>query len=143
MPNHQYPSLLRRLGVISYDSLLIMAVSIFYGIVYLSISKLLFNVEADRPSGVIFQLGWLITFIGFYTYFWRKGGQTTGMRAWRVKILSDNGTPPTIKQCLVRLIIAPIGWLLFITAFFHPRKQWLHDSISQTHLVFLPKEKKQ
>ena len=136
-----YPSPLRRFGVVIYDSLLIMAVSIFYGIVYIAISKLIFSVEADRPSGVLFQIGWLLTFIGFYTYFWKKGGQTTGMRAWRVKIQNKEGNSPSIQQCLLRLVTAPIGWLLFITAFFHPQQQWLHDSLSQTALVLLPKEK--
>ena len=142
MPDYLSPSPLRRLGIFTYDILLVMAVSIFYGLVFIAISKLVFNVQADGPKGTLFQLGWLFTIISFYTYFWRKGGQTTGMRAWRVKILSSEHTTPTIAQCLIRLLTAPIGWLLFITAFFHPQKQWLHDSASKTQLVLLEKEKK-
>jgi len=141
-PTSSYPSPLRRLAVVAYDSLLIITVSIFYGLVYVGISKLIFSVEADRPSGIIFQLGWLLTFIGFYTYFWRKGGQTTGMRAWRVKILDSNNDKPTNKQCLIRLITAPIGWLLFFTAYTNSNRQWLHDKLSRTQLVLLEKEKK-
>lgn len=138
----QYPSPLRRFAIVIYDSLLIMAVSIFYGIVYLGLSKLLFNVEADRPSGILFQLGWLLTFVGFYTYFWRKGNQTTGMRAWRVKIQSEDGNTPNITQCLLRLITAPIAWPLFFTAFSNAERQWLHDKLSKTQLILLEKEKK-
>lgn len=143
MPNHiLYPSPLRRFGVVIYDSLLIIAVSFIYGYIYIAISKLVFNIETDSPSGFLFQVGWLLTVISFYTYFWKKGGQTTGMRAWRIEIQSKEGHSPSIPQCILRLATAPIGWLLFATSFFHPQQQWLHDILSQTQLVLIPKPAK-
>jgi uncharacterized RDD family membrane protein YckC len=160
----KHPSILRRLAIVMYDCLLIIAVSIAYGIIYIVIGKfvfsieadspsglfyqfivigkLVFTMEADRPSGLFYQLGWLATVVGFYSYFWMKGGETTGMRAWRVKITDLNGNSPSLSQCIIRLFSSPIGWLLFFTALFDKNKQWLHDRLSKTQLLLLPKEPK-
>jgi uncharacterized RDD family membrane protein YckC len=138
----QYPSLFRRFAIIIYDYLLIIAVCIAYGIIYIAIGKLVFNMEADRPSGLFYQVGWLLTVVGFYSYFWMKGGETTGMRAWHVKITDLDGNSPSLSKCIIRIFTSPFGWLLFFTALFDKNKQCLHDRISQTQLRFLPKEKK-
>ena len=137
-----YPSLLRRFAIINYDLLLLMAVSMAYGIVYLGIAKLIFQMETDRASGLLFQLGWPLTIFLFFCYFWKKGGQTTGMRAWRVQLLTAEGTAPTIAQCALRFLLALIGWLLFFSAWFDDNRQLLHDRWSKTQLILLPKIKK-
>jgi uncharacterized RDD family membrane protein YckC len=142
MTNHNtaaQPSLLRRFAVINYDGLLLMAVSIGYGLIYLAIGKLVFHMNVDRPAGIVFQLGWLLSIVGFFCYFWMRGGQTTGMRAWRVQITNGNGNAPTIGQCLLRFILAPLGWLLFFTFWLNPNRQMLHDQWSNTRLILLPK----
>ncbi|MGH1439110.1 MAG: RDD family protein [Cellvibrionaceae bacterium] len=139
---HQYPSLLRRFATINYDLLLLMAVSIGYGLIYIGIAKLIFGVTTDRATGLFFQLGWLLTLVGFFCYFWMKGGQTTGMRAWRMKIGTLEGEPPQLMQCIARFLLAPLGWLCFFTSFFDANKQCLHDKLSKTQLILLPKEKK-
>ncbi len=136
----QYPSLLRRLSIVMYDYLLIIAVCITYGIIYIAIGKLVFSMEADRPSGLFYQIGWLVTVVGFYAYFWMKGGQTTGMRAWRVQITTLDGKPPQLSHCVIRFFISPIGWLLCLSALLDKNKQCLHDKLSKTQLVLLPKE---
>ncbi len=140
--SHQYPSLLRRFATINYDCLLLMAVSIAYGLVYIGIAKLLFGMTSDRATGFIFQLGWLLSIAAFFCYFWIKGGQTTGMRAWRIKITNANGGPPSLKQSLLRFVLSPIGWLCCVSALFDAQKQCLHDRWSQTQLIMLEKEKK-
>jgi uncharacterized RDD family membrane protein YckC len=136
----QYPSIMRRFAIVAYDCLLIIAVCIAYGVFYIIIGKFVFNMESDRPSGLFFQVGWLATVIGFYSYFWIKGGETTGMRAWHVKITDLNGNTPNLAQCLIRLITSPIGWLFFFTALFDKNKQSLHDRLSRTQLRLIPKE---
>lgn len=126
------PSLPLRLAIICYDILLLIAVSIAYGYVYLAIASLFTHAPVLKGFG--FQLGWLVTIASFYSYFWIKGGQTTGMRAWKIKIRAENQQGPTLTQCLVRLFFAPIGWLLFFTVYFDPKKQYLHERLSGTQL---------
>lgn len=140
-PSNQHPSLIRRFAVINYDLLLLMAVSMAYGIVYIGIAKLLFGMSADRATGLLFQMGWLLTILGFFCYFWKKGGQTTGMRAWRIRITDEKGNDPMLGSLILRFFLAPLGWLLFFTAFFDKRKRCLHDSLSRTQLVLIDKEK--
>lgn len=141
-PSTLRPSLLRRLAIIVYDLLLLVAVSMAYGLVYIGISKLLFGMSADRATGLLFQLGWLATLFGFFAYFWMRGGQTTGMRAWRVQITDQQGNPPLLTQCAARFVLAVLGWLCFFTAFFDKNKQCLHDNWSGTQLILLEKPKK-
>lgn len=133
------PSLIKRLAAISYDSLLLIAVCMLYGLVYIGISKLL-GAEEDSASGILFQLGWLASIYGFFCYFWMRGGQTTGMRAWRIKITTPDQTPPTFLQCLLRFTLAPIGWLLFFTLWLDPQQRGLHERWSGTQLMLLPKQ---
>lgn len=140
--NPEYPSLLRRFATINYDLLLLVAVSIAYGLIYLGIAKLIFGVNSDRATGLLFQLGWLASIASFYVYFWMKGGQTTGMRAWRIQITNLAGDAPSLKQALLRFLLAPLGWLCFFTAFFDPQQQCLHDKLSATQLILLKQEKK-
>lgn len=138
----QHPSILRRFAIVIYDYLLIIAVCIAYGVVYIIVGKFVFNMESDRPSGLFYQIGWLATVIGFYSYFWMKGGETTGMRAWHVKITDLHGNTPSLIKCLVRLLTSPIGWLFFFTALFDDNQQGLHDRLSQTQLRLVLKAKK-
>lgn len=135
----KHPSLLRRFMIILYDSLLIAAVSMAYGILYMAIAKWLFQVDNDRAEGLLFQLGWLFSVVGFFCYFWIKGGQTTGMRAWKTKIVNEQNTRPSVGQCLLRILLAPIGWLLFFSSFFDSQQRCLHDIGSKTQLILLDK----
>ena len=42
----------------------------------------------------------------FYGWFWLHGGQTLGMRAWRLKLVTDDGRPLTAGDCLRRSVFA-------------------------------------
>lgn len=137
----QQPSLLRRFAIINYDTLLLMAVSIAYGLVYIGINKIITQSEADNAKGLLFQVGWLLSIFAFFCYFWMRGGQTTGMRAWRVQIVSVDGTAPSLSQCIVRFLLAALGWAFFFTCFFHPQQQMLHDCWSNTQLILVDKHK--
>ncbi|MFT6791661.1 MAG: putative RDD family membrane protein YckC [Cellvibrionaceae bacterium] len=142
MAKLQHPSVIRRFVILSYDFLLLLAVSMAYGLIYIAISKWLFGVEVDRATGLFFQLGWLFSIFSFFCYFWIRGGQTTGMRAWRVKLIGINKLTPGIWQCALRFLFATVGWIFFFTVWSHPDRQMLHDRWSDTRLILLPKEKK-
>lgn len=137
----QYTPIWRRFAAIIYDTLLVTAVSMGYGGLCLGIGFILFDDKEILTSSVFFQIGWLIVIVGFFCYFWRKAGQTLGMRAWRLRVVTqDNSAFPSITQCLVRCILAPIGLGLFMTAFLRQDQQCLHDISSGTCVILLPKE---
>ncbi|WP_407332166.1 RDD family protein [Enterovibrio sp. 27052020O] len=46
---------------------------------------------------------------GFYGYFWSQAGQTVGMKAWKLKLVSEFGGNVTFTQALIRMATACLG----------------------------------
>ncbi|MDH5184728.1 MAG: RDD family protein, partial [Gammaproteobacteria bacterium] len=82
-------SVLKRLYALIYDGLLLIAIDMVF--VLLPASFLITFKEMDTHSS-----GYVATIIAatllvhylFYTWFWTHGGQTLGMRAWKLKLIS-------------------------------------------------------
>lgn len=86
---------------------------------------------------------WLVT--GLYTtYSWRYGGQTLGMRPWRLHMMADEGRTTTWKALWLRYAIGNLslflGGLGFWWAWFDRDGLTWHDRISHTRLVRQPKQ---
>jgi uncharacterized RDD family membrane protein YckC len=80
------------------------------------------------------------------TYFvisWRRGGQTIGMRAWRLRVVRSDGTALDTRQALVRfgvslMSLAALG-LGFFWALFDAQNRTWHDIAAGTVMVRLSK----
>ena len=135
-------SLFVRIAAMVYDGLLILAMWMVITIIAIAINDGT-AVEAGNPilSSILF-----ITFFAFYAKFWTHGGQTLGMRAWRLKIVNVQQGQITLVQCLLRLVMAVIGLAAFglgyIWVFIDKDKLAWHDRFSYTRIVRLPKETK-
>jgi uncharacterized RDD family membrane protein YckC len=79
----------------------------------------------------------------FYIWFWRRTGQTLGMIAWRIKVLSLNNCHLSLKQGLIRFFAAwPafwIGGLGYLWMYIDKDGDALHEKISRSKTVLLPK----
>ena len=76
--------------------------------------------------------------VAYYVVSWRKGGQTIGMRAWRIVVRADAGSL-SLGHALLRLGVgafALIGWAWCI---FDPQRRALHDLAAKTSVVFVPR----
>ena len=140
-----YPSLWRRFAAIVYDCLLLFAISMAYGGMCIAFSKMLFPSATDTVHGIFFQLGWTLTLMGFFCYFWRRGGQTLGMRAWRLRLVQQDGsTIITYRQCLFRCLFATLSLLLLGIGYWWSLvdrdRQTLHDRLTGTRTVLLLKK---
>jgi len=90
------------------------------------------------------ELVWLLTLaFGYYAISWRRGGQTLGMRAWRLRLVGVDDRKPGWSALLARwllawpsLLLAGSGW---IAAWFDPHRDALHDRWSSTRVLRLPK----
>lgn len=141
--------LFRRIGAILYDSLLIMALSMVYGGLILAIKYKILGVSlaiGEKASvGLLGFLGLVALIVTFFCFFWRRAGQTTGMRAWRLKLVNDAGGPPSLQQCIVRCALAPLSLAVFglgyLWCLIDRDGSCLHDRISHSQIVLLPKEK--
>ena len=96
------------------------------------------------PAGLQ-RLSWLLILLLFFGIFWRRAGQTLGMQAWRIKLVTDSGGSPTWRQVAVRLLGALLSalslgagcWWRFVP----PHRRYWHDRLSQTYFVLIPKDR--
>lgn len=143
-PSNSLPrcSLPRRLAAILYDTMLLIAILLLASLVALPIL-------GDAPSTpllLLFRLYLVVVSFGFFAWFWLHGGQTLGMRAWRIRLQRMDGGPITPWQALLRFLVASLSWLLFGLGFLwslidRERLTW-HDRYSLSELVVLPKKEK-
>lgn len=87
---------------------------------------------------------WLITVCFAYLGgCWRYGGMTVGMRAWRVKIVSDDDQKLSWPRCLLRFLVGVVslGALCFgiLWALVDSKKRAWHDLAARTVLIRVDK----
>lgn len=135
-------SMWRRLATIFYDTLLLCCV------VFLAWQPVPLLPDSIHPAlGRGLRLGYLlaICFL-FFGWFWTHGGQTLGMRAWRVKLINvgmKNSDEVSWSDAWIRYISAMLSWIVlgsgFIHAIFNKDKSSWHDLLSETKLIVVEK----
>ncbi len=111
------PGLLRRLASGFYDALIMLAICILatFFIVPFSHSAGFDSFYAHRPGvKLIYQLGLLALGYAFFGGFWTHGGQTVGMRTWKLRVICRDGTALGWYRALIRYLTMLIPWLLLI-----------------------------
>ena len=89
---------------------------------------------------------WLVCWLSTGAYAvisWRRGGQTLGMRPWRLRIIAADGGRPGLRALVLRYATGSMSLLLagagFWWAWADPEGLAWHDRVSRTRLVRLPK----
>ena len=138
------PSLLRHLISMVYDTLLVIAlIFVVYGIA-LAVVVQLSGGEQEVLNPLLGQALIILCVVGFYIAFWLKDGQTLGMQAWRIKLVSIDGGKPTLGQALRRCAGAALSagclGLGYLWKLVDRNNRYWHDYLSGTELVLLPKK---
>lgn len=145
----------RRLLAMVYDSFLLLAILLITSGIYTIITVILTNDFSTHPNidtnDVIHdlqpvELGWfffpflIFVYVSFFCYFWIKTGQTLGMAAWKIKLISSDENQITLYKCLLRIFFAIISFTCFglgyICLLFGAKKTW-HDKITGTEVIHL------
>lgn len=85
---------------------------------------------------------WVLT--GLYaTWSWRRGGQTLGMRPWRIVVTGDEALTPSLRSLWTRYAVASVSLGLAGLGFWwalidRDRLTW-HDRASGTRVIRRPK----
>ncbi|WP_159098498.1 RDD family protein [Thiorhodospira sibirica] len=153
--------LIKRLLVVIYDAFLLAGTLVFVSFALVVVGM--------RPESPLFVLNLpILVGVSFFLYgwVWTHGGQSLGMRAWRVKLIADDGRAVGWNLALLRFIYAFLQWLVILSLVYvwirhwyagvgliaalifiglafslrHPQKLMLHDWLSRTRLVNLPKK---
>ena len=137
-------------------------------------SALLIAIHGPTDNAVVRSVPawqqWIVTYlalVGFFGLFWRQKGQTLGMQAWRVKLVSrlDNARVPWTHvfiristaaapvilsllpflyfninnaSVLVYVIVAIIAGMGFFWRWGNTERLYLHDQLSSTELRLAP-----
>lgn len=127
--------LARRLAAAFYDTLLTAAVLLVAGLAALSFT----GGQAVPAGNPWFMLYLGACVFGFFGWFWTHGGQTLGLRAWRLRVVRADGAPLRWRDAALRFLAAVpslglfgIGLLWVLVD--RERRAW-HDRASGTRVV--------
>lgn len=156
---HSVPCpLWRRLAALVYDLLVTVAIVMVVGLLcQLATGGRLIGTGNGVSIPPWYRPLQAIVVAAYFVSSWRYGGQTIGMRAWRIRLDSDDATPLSVPRGVLRaavaatpllaLALAPVldlrtalwitlgMWTLwFAPALFDARRRALHDLLAGTQL---------
>ena len=164
LPNVLKPaSLWRRFGAFVHELLFLVAYLFIVGLIFASVSGE--SMSAGRPQVLtgpiaVLQQAYLFTSIGaYFIYFWINGRRTLAFKTWQLRLVSVDGGLVSLKQAVIRYLATWIGpalglalfmwigtrgsawWIVaiftnFLWALGDPARQFLHDRIARTQVLF-------
>ncbi|HEX7732184.1 MAG TPA: RDD family protein [Rhodanobacter sp.] len=148
----------RRLVALVYDLLIVVAIVMVVGLLcQLATGGRLIGTGAHAVIPLWYQALQAVVVAAYFVASWRRGGQTLGMRPWRIRVSRDDGGTVGLQQAVIRVLVAAAPMLLlalepaiglratlwtvlgawalwFATALFDPRRRALHDLAADTEL---------
>ncbi|MCW9013197.1 MAG: RDD family protein [Gammaproteobacteria bacterium] len=140
-------TLFKRLLAIIYDLLLLTAIIFTAGIIIAGITTFVINdgraITEQHPFYFYYQLYLLICLVFvsfiFYGWFWTHGGQTLGMKTWKLRLTTADGESVSWQRAAIRFLVAILSWAClgsgFLWSLFDRDKRSWHDIVSKTILV--------
>ena len=130
-------SIWKHLAAFLYDLFPILGIFLITSLIVMLIKK---GTIVDRHT-LWFDTLILIEFVLYYTYSWKVGGQTLGMRAWKIKIVPKNVNQTNLSwsQSFARLIAGILSTILFGSGLFWKlvsknKLSWM-DVLSQSKTI--------
>ena len=141
-PDHpRNAPLWKRMLAIVYDSILLICI---IWIAWQPLPFIPFELLPELVARLIRQLYLVLIPFVFFGWFWTHGGQTLGMRAWKIKLISSESTlnhPQAIgwKQSMIRYVLSIFSWAVFAIGFiwslFDKNSLTWHDLGSKTQII--------
>ncbi|MFZ2449926.1 MAG: RDD family protein [Methylovulum miyakonense] len=130
------PGFFRRLAAVFYDLLLLIAVFFVATALLLPLN----SGEAFTPQQPFYPIYLLTVSFLFYGWFWTHGGQTLGLKAWKMRVLTLDQKPINWTQAFIRYVAALVSWTMlglgFIWILFDKNRRGWHDHLSRTAVFF-------
>jgi uncharacterized RDD family membrane protein YckC len=159
------PGVWRRLAAFVYEGVLLFGVLMIAGLAYGLVTQQRHALVGQHGL----QLFLFLVLGMYFTWFWTHGGQTVAMKTWHLRLSTREGLPVGPARAWLRYLLA---WLWFLPALalaylgglrsgvavtalllagiavyallacFNRRRQFLHDLLSRTELVYAPPPRK-
>jgi len=131
----------RRLLAMLYDSFLVIALFFVVSIPFVvQVGEQTLN--HNPLVHALYQLVLLLSAFLFFGWFWTHGGQTLGMRAWRLRTIKSDGSPMDWPASVLRSVASIISFacfgLGFVWILIDPEHLAWHDRLSRTRVVVEP-----
>ncbi len=155
------PRLRRRMACFVYEGVLMFGVLMIAGYLFSSLTQ-----QRHALVGRHALQAFLFVVLGIYfTWFWSRSGQTVAMKAWHIRLVTQEGQAVSQPRALARYVLS---WLWFVPALaalslaglnslpaifgllfagvvvyaalsrLHPERQFWHDAVCGTRLVTSP-----
>ncbi len=135
-------SLALRLLAALYDALPVLSLWFVATMLALALTGGALDVR-QLPHKILVQVLLLAFTAPYFVISWRRGGQTIGMRAWRLRIVRDDGHPLSTRQSLLRFGVSAVSLtaagLGFWWALIDAQNRTWHDIAAGTVMVRLEK----
>jgi uncharacterized RDD family membrane protein YckC len=135
-------SLWRRLAALVYD--LFPLIGLWMLAVFLCLFAAGRNYDPAHPQFLFrlwLQVALLAVTAAYFVISWTRIGATIGMRAWRLKLVREDGGKLGAGLALARFFLALLSLAVagtgFWIALFDARKRTLHDRLCRTRMVRL------
>ena len=146
---YRTPGFLRRLAALLYDGLLLVGLLFLAMLLIILPLGMIQGWEQLDTTGLRsnpFYIAYLLSIpLLFFIGFWSRGGQTLGMRTWRIKLIKDDGTEPGLVDGVRRSLTALLSWaplgLGFLWILVDSEGLAWHDRLSHTRLVVVEKKR--
>lgn len=132
----------RRLAALLYDALLMTALLvIFTTAAVMLLARTAITPETAGPWAYVYRACLLLILAGYYLLNWTRSGQTLGMRAWRLRAVTELGTRMGWKSAALRLGLSVLAWMPLglgvLWLYFDSEHAALQDRLSRTRVVQL------
>ena len=133
VPMSTLGALLRRSAALFYDVLLLIAIWFFVTAAALAFTG---GEAIVHPLYRLAMLGvgWL-----FFDWCWRRGGQTLGMRAWRLRLVADDGMLTRTRTFARYALGVALFGVVYLWIPFDAERRALHDKLTRTRVLRVPK----
>ncbi len=132
----------RRAAALLYDCLLLAALLMIFtaGALFFTHGAAVLR-ETAGPWVYLYRAGLVAVIAAYYVLNWIHSGQTLGMRAWHLRVVTDTGRPLTFAAAALRFICGVLAWppaaLGVLWLYADPEHLALHDRLSRTRVVHL------
>jgi uncharacterized RDD family membrane protein YckC len=132
----------RRFAALLYDALLLAALLMIFTGGALFFTHGAAVVPETAGAWVYLYRACLVLLVGgYYMLNWLRSGQTLGMRAWRLRVVTDSGEALALKAAALRALFGALAWApagLGVLWLYVDRDHLaLHDRLSKTRVLRL------
>jgi uncharacterized RDD family membrane protein YckC len=135
----------RRFAALIYDGFLLIALGVPYTWVVVLVHGGAVTEASGRLTWWAYRAGALAIMAGYYVLNWTRSGQTLGMRAWRLRTVTESGTPLRVGRAVARFCWGMAAWAPFglgvLWLYADPEHLALHDRLSRTRVVVLSRSR--